>query len=157
MRNLYEDILARSPLNPTTGCWVWQGATRKRGYGEIKRTGKMYSTHRVVYETLHGPIPDGYMVCHKCDNPACNNPDHLFLGNAFLNMQDMAAKKRHPQHTSRATRGGFNGNAKLTEQQVLEIRAIPVGTPGVAKRFNVSPSTLSLIRKGQLWRHLGNP
>lgn len=74
-------------------CWVWTGATLK-GYGQIGDAGVVKYAHRVAYELAFGPIPDGLMVCHRCDNPPCCNPDHLFTGTALDNVADMVGKGR---------------------------------------------------------------
>jgi hypothetical protein len=76
------------------GCWVWTGSVVGYGYGQIKVNGRQLKTHRYVYEQLVGDIPDGMFVCHKCDNPPCCNPDHLFLGTPRDNTQDMVQKGR---------------------------------------------------------------
>ncbi|MEU6725528.1 HNH endonuclease signature motif containing protein [Nonomuraea wenchangensis] len=75
------------------GCWVWQGAIKSRGYGEIT-IGRARLVHRVSWEVFVGPIPDGRWVLHRCDNPPCFNPAHLFLGDVGLNVQDAIEKGR---------------------------------------------------------------
>lgn len=150
-QTLQSVIEARSVPEPNTGCFLWTGATRK-GYGVVKFRQKFYATHRVAYELAYGSFLEELYVCHSCDTPQCNNPKHLFLGDAHSNMQDMADKKRHPLLNSESQRGEKNGNAWLTEQQAQAIALIPKGTPGVAKAYGVSPSTLYLIRKGAIWR-----
>jgi hypothetical protein len=75
-------------------CWNWKGSTT-RGYGTFKPTGsKIAYAHRYMWELLNGPIPEGLLVCHRCDNPTCVNPDHLFLGTKKDNVVDMYSKGR---------------------------------------------------------------
>ena len=76
------------------GCLEYQGVRNSDGYGQIKVDGKMLLAHRVAYELAHGPIPSGLCVCHRCDNPSCCNPDHLFLGTHNENVKDMIDKGR---------------------------------------------------------------
>lgn len=84
---------------PDGGCWIWGGAKNHNGYGVVvKKKGfghkRMYRMHRVVWEHFNGLIPPGLHACHKCDNPCCVNPAHIFLGTAKDNLSDCARKKR---------------------------------------------------------------
>ena len=99
-------------------------------------------------------IPDGMFICHHCDNPPCINPGHLFLGTHADNMKDMALKGRCPNG---AAKGEGNGQAKLTNNNVIEIKdflskAIPQAK--IALLYNVSHSTISLIKLGKSWSHI---
>ncbi len=76
-------------------CWIWQRVKNSHGYASISYRGRSRGVHRVVWELYKGKIPDRILVLHKCDVPACINPDHLFLGTQSDNMQDMHNKKRH--------------------------------------------------------------
>jgi hypothetical protein len=78
----------------STGCWVWQGWKRPDGYGTIRRGGRVLRVHRLAYERVHGPIADGLVVMHSCDNPPCINPEHLSLGTTVDNTLDATRKGR---------------------------------------------------------------
>lgn len=136
-------------------CWEWKGARMQQGYGRFCFKEETLRAHRVSWALAHGPIPDGLFVCHRCDNPPCVNPAHLFLGTRQDNMRDMVQKGRHPskteeypltQHPSLRPHGERNTSTKLTDEQVDEIRRL--SQPGtthseLARRFNVWPSTIS--------------
>lgn len=88
-----ESIFKRS--KKMGSCWEWQGRRHPQGYGIVSHKDIQQGAHRVVWKLLNGDITSDQHVCHKCDNPPCVNPEHLFLGNHQMNMQDMAKKKRH--------------------------------------------------------------
>lgn len=139
-----ERAIALLSPEPNTGCWLWAGQVNRRGYGNIA-DGKL--VHRVVWAHFHGPIPAGLFLCHRCDTPACSNPDHLFLGTHAENMADMRLKGR-----SRA--GARNTMAKLSEGQVHEIRlelAAGASQPVLAEKYAVHRSTISSIATGARW------
>lgn len=79
---------------PMSGCHLWIGALDRKGYGSFRSEGRTVRAHRLAWEREHGPIPDGLYVCHRCDNPGCVNPDHLFLGTQGRNLRDMARRGR---------------------------------------------------------------
>ena len=103
-------------------CWEWTACRIKDGYGHVQFGGQLQLAHRVSWRLAHGPIPDGFLVCHNCDNPSCVNPNHLWLGTHQQNMDDMAAKCRRSRHG--APRGIKNGSGKLTDAQIAGIRIL---------------------------------
>lgn len=160
-------------------CWEWQGLLLGTGYGQVGFRGRGYGTHRVAWMLTHGDIPAGLFVCHRCDNPACVNPTHLFLGTPADNSRDMVIKgrvshgDRHRQsiktrargdqngarlHPERLPRGSNHGNSRLTEAMVSEIRRLlAVGTMTkqvIALQFGVSRSVIWSIAAGRTWRHV---
>lgn len=158
---LDQRLLQRREVDAETGCWEWTGTRLRFGYGQIYVSGKMKLAHRMAWETWKGPIPVGIQVLHACDNAPCFNPDHLFLGTPADNVEDMDAKGRGnrpglgQRPPERAPRGERNRHAKLTERDVLVIRADETRTRSqLARAFGVSPQTIWQIRQRQTWRHI---
>lgn len=145
-KTLKEKLLERIKIDPITECWEWKFG-RSNGYGEISYEGKNYRTHRVSYEIFHGPIAPGQHVCHRCDNPPCCNPSHLFLGTPADNMADKVAKGRQ------ATGLTKNRKCKLTSNDVAAIRSA-ARTPHrkLAKNYGVTYGYIGKILRGERWK-----
>lgn len=131
-------------------CWLWTRATQNKGYGLMWWTdGKLWLVHRLAWMLTNGPIAKGLMVCHRCDNPLCVRPSHMFLGTQKDNMADMKAKlrERHPVPSSR----------KLTDDDVREIRrrhAAGERNADIARTMGMSPPPISRIVTGHAFRHV---
>lgn len=148
LKRLLKNLVPGAPDE----CWPYTGTCSKRsGHGQIFWDGRLIGAHRAAYMLFVGPIENGLHVCHACDNPPCCNPAHLWLGTPQDNTRDMWAKGRgkFPEVVGEA-----NAAAKLTEAQVLEIRASDERSFILARRYGVSPTTICDIRKGKLWAHL---
>ena len=134
------------------GCWEWQGY--KQRYGKLGINHKVILAHRYSWELHKGKIPKGLCVLHKCDNPPCVNPKHLFLGTLKDNMQDMIKKGRanHP-----GMKGEQHPNAKITTEVVMIIRKLykrpDLTYEKLAGEFNLSFSHIGRIIKKKQWKH----
>lgn len=139
---------------PTSGCWLWTGAITSRGYGNVRDGRRTDQAHRVAWVLTHGPVPHGLFVLHKCDNRACVNPVHLFLGTHDDNMADMDAKGRRK---ATPAPGETNASAKLTtalvEQARAEYAAGGVTLREMAPRYGVHFVTLASAIRGATWRN----
>ena len=142
LQEMFED---RYIPEPNSGCWIWLGYGDKNGYGTFYPRGERWKAHRYSWTIHNGPIPDGLMVCHRCDVPACVNPTHLFLGTQQDNISDCILKNR---------RGGI----KLTEEQVLEIRKIYTRKHGektrLSEQYGISNQQICDILNNKYWKHL---
>lgn len=138
-------------------CWVWKGAKNRKGYGVIRLRDKNMLAHRVAWIKSKYDIPNGLYVLHKCDNPSCVNPNHLFLGTPKDNMDDKMKKGRE-------VKGENHGGSKLTEENVKEIRNLYTkGRPGqvnefslrkLAKRYGVNSHTIFNIVNNNTWKDI---
>lgn len=150
-KTLEERFWAKVATGEPAACWEWH-ATRRNGYGRIKVDGKLKSAHRIAYQLYHGDIPPGMKVCHRCDNPSCVNPAHLFLGKQKDNVQDMIEKGRyHP------VCGEKQGNAKLTAAQVRRIRAQHSAGSSYTQlgaMYKIHRSTIGRVVTRKTWKHI---
>lgn len=141
-----ERFATKYVVDPASGCWLWQGKRNRYGYGLILRgNGKWIGAHRLAATLfIREPLPAEF-VCHRCDNPSCVNPAHLWIGTPRENTQDMMRK-------GRAAVGTRNSAAKLTLEDVALIRAHPQ-TPArhFANRFGVDPKTIRNCRFGRTY------
>lgn len=137
---------------PNTGCWLWGGNLHRQGYGRIFG----YYAHRLSYHIHNGEIPHGMHVLHRCDNPCCVNPDHLWLGTHADNMRDKFLKGRAPSvHIYSEDRW----NAKLTIKDILSIKAkylFGMLQKDIAAQYNVSRATICLIINNKTWQRTRN-
>lgn len=145
-------IFERYEADPNSGCWLYNGCLDYAGYGKIRIDNVSYFAHRVSFEEINGPIPDGIVICHKCDTPACINPSHLFAGDHQVNSDDKVFKGRQ-------SRGESRPHSKLTFEEVIKIKELisyGISPTEIANDLGkkVSPSAISRIREGRNWRHV---
>jgi DNA-binding transcriptional regulator YiaG len=144
---------------PISGCWLWLGEEQgSNGYGRIKVNGKAMQAHKYSYQRYIGAVPNGMLVCHHCDNPACVNPYHLFLGTNKDNSDDKVRKNRQAKgkqlaeaQSKNRPRGEKIWNSKLTIDQVNQIRSIDMSQRKLAKMFGVSQPLISKIKRKEMW------
>lgn len=124
------------------GCWEWSGGRDRRNYGHLEVNRRNILAHRFSWTLHFGPIPKGMLVCHSCDNPGCVRPDHLFLGTKKDNAQDAKRKGRKPK-------GENHPSAKLTNEQVEEIRRSPLSSNKLGRIYKVSSGWIRSIKRGE--------
>jgi hypothetical protein len=132
---------------PNSGCWLWTGAVGAGGYGVIFFKGRHTLAHRAAYELFVQPPPRGLFICHRCDNRACVNPEHLFVGTASDNSADMVGKNRQAKGEQRA-------NSKINPALVRAILGSSLPDTEWATRLNVTKGTINHIRHRRNWRHV---
>lgn len=155
MKTPTERLMSRIDVRGEDDCWPWTGAIGTWGYGTFWLNGKNFNSSRAAYLLLVGPITDGSVVCHKCDNPPCCNPRHLWLGTQGDNVRDCSGKGR--------SRGLFSANchprhlAKLTPEKVLDARRrFQSGETQIAigRALGVHSSVISRAVRGCTWGHI---
>lgn len=130
----------------TDTCWLWMGRRGHRDYGMYRHHMVSYRAHRWSWMLEHGPIPPGLLVCHKCDNPPCVRPDHLFLGTPLDNIRDMESKGR-----ARRTTPPRNPPRKLTADlklRVFELRELGLTQKVIGEQVGLHQSFVSKILRG---------
>jgi hypothetical protein len=146
-----EKFIKSYQLNEN-GCWIWTAIINKNGYGIICIKRKRILAHRFSYEFHVKKIPEGMIICHRCDNPGCVNPNHLFIGTHADNIKDKLQKGRGD-----CPKGEKCVRAKLTNEKVLQIREMikdGIFNILIAEKFGVHPNTILAIKKGKAWRHV---
>lgn len=156
-----KNILIKNPLErfwkfvaipeDENDCWEWTGRKNYKGYGVMKINSRNVQVHRFSYE-IHSKaeIPAGLLACHKCDNPVCVNPSHIFIGTVLDNNLDRDRKGRKAV-------GERNGRSRLTESDIRKIKYLinsGVSDSEIARRVNLWSSTIRAIRVGITWSHI---
>lgn len=142
-----ERLEKNSTPEPNSGCWLWLGVIGGAGYGRIKYKGQPWIVHRLAWTVHKGTIPEGAMVCHKCDVRSCINPDHLYIGDQETNMSDMVQR-------SRQAFGERHGFAILDENQIEKIKCDNRPDRIIAEELGVARSTIQAAKTGRTWKHL---
>lgn len=159
-RSLASRFWAQVSPEPTSGCWLWAGSLACDGYGKISVGGSSSRSHRNVPAThialliVGRPVSRGMFACHKCDNRACVNPDHLFVGSCRDNVRDALLKGRR---LAVGNVGAANPKSKLSAGDIPEIRRLIAERVSAAKigaRFGVHAQSIHQIAWGITWRHV---
>ena len=155
------------PFNGLPGCWTWPMSYFKSGYGQFAiNTRTPETAHRMAYKTLRGEVDHGFYVCHSCDNRACFNPSHLFIGTPTDNARDMWEKGRQQDYTkqpkgtehplrkdpSKAARGERVGTSIYTAEQIAQILASNLPATELAKQLGVNRNLIYKVRAGLTWK-----
>ena len=146
-------------------CWNWLGCRSQDGYGSFQIDGLAKRAHRMAFVYRYGPITDGLCVCHRCDNPVCCNPLHLWAGTTAQNMADKRSKGRQAMgethgtktHPESIKRGAAHGRSKLTTEKVISIRqsaAAGATYKEIGSQWGVDSTAVGLIVRRKNWRHV---
>lgn len=144
LKTLFEEAVIRQE-----GCWNWKYALHKSGYTVMKHGRKQTSGHRTSWMVHNGPIPDRMLVLHKCDNRACTNPDHLFIGTSKDNVEDMHKKGR-----GRWGKSCLHIEDIETVKEIKTLLTLEVPHSKIARKFGVSVYAISNIKHGKTWKHV---
>ena len=144
---LHEDFGRWFIRGDKDACWEWSGSRDRDGYGAYFYEGKGYRAHRLALELANGPIPNGMLCCHTCNNPPCVNPRHLYAGTVQDNVDDTRRSGNIPN-------GERCHSAKLTKSDIRAIRASNETNVVLGARFGVAPSNISHIQRRKTWRHV---
>lgn len=143
-----ESFMEKVYPEPNTGCWLWIGKPDKNGYGRLAaKKYKLRSPHRQSYFFFKGDFDRKKWVLHTCDQPACVNPDHLFLGNNEINSKDRDNK-------GRTIKGENHYNSKLNQNNIIEIRNSQESVIFLSKKYNVSATQIYFIKQKKSWKHI---
>lgn len=139
-------------FEPITGCWLWSAARNRDGYGVLKANGQSVYAHRFSWAEKHGEIPEGICVLHRCDTPACANPDHLFLGTRGDNARDKSRKGRC--HNNKGERHGRSILSEAQAREVLRLIRTGESQSKIAADFGISKTAVCNINTGRRWSHI---
>lgn len=147
-----DRFMQRVMKNDITKCWNWTGSRMKNWHGNWRNSdGNNELVHRASWRIFVGELPNGMCVCHKCDNPLCVNPDHLFLGTQSENAHDMWNKGRARPGISK---GEKHGMSKLTAEIVKDIRNSNLTGIELAKKYGITATTVCDVKKRRTWDHI---
>lgn len=151
LRNFWLKVDKRGPDD----CWPWLASKNQYGYGRLGLRPRIFYAHRIMYYLATGKQPGPLCVCHTCDVPGCCNPAHLFLGTVAENAADKATKGRGGGgHCAPMPKGVNHWRAKLTEKQVLKIRAAGESQHVLGVKYGVSQTVISSIKLRKSWKHI---
>jgi hypothetical protein len=150
-----KELLLDRTIQHQDGCWEWVGYKTNQGYGRVMAQRRSYLVHRLAMHLWKDfDLNSALLICHHCDNPPCINPEHLFVGTVYDNVQDMKRKGRSPKKQI----GEASPIAKLTEANVKRIFKLlaegKLNQRQIARKFKISPGYLSQIKSGFYWKHI---
>lgn len=157
--NLFDKLRSRTIIT-SIGCWEWQGAKNSFGYANTWLDGKYINAHRAMYLAIYDEIPENTCICHSCDNPACINPEHLFLGTQKENVSDMHSKNRHShgETHSQSMRNAWTPEKRIlaaerTKQRMQEIHRLQAINAGVPDNWKYCPRCLQWLPRTEFGKN----